>query len=453
MAQLIGGLGTSHIPAIGNAIHKGLQNEPYWKPFFDGFPPIRQWLGEKRPDVVVMFYNDHGLNFFLDKMPTFAVGAAAQYNNADEGWGIPTLPPFPGEVDLSWHLINTLIDQEFDVTTCQEMLVDHACTLPLKLFWPEGDCPVTVVPVCINTVQFPLPSAKRCYALGKAVGQAIQRWDSDKKVAVMASGGLSHQLDGERAGFINKPFDLAFMRSLIDDPTWATRFDTHELVERAGTQGIELLMWLATRAALPGRVTQLHTNYHIPISNTASGLMLFPMPMMKAAVVHEFGRPLEIEEVPVPEVPPGQILVKVVASGVCHTDLHAADGDWPVKPSPPFIPGHEGVGYVAKLGAGVSRIKEGDRVGVPWLHTACGCCSPCRTGWETLCGSQQNTGYSVNGTFAQYGLADPDYVGRLPDNLEFGPAAPVLCAGVTVYKGLKETEVKPGEWVVISGIG
>jgi propanol-preferring alcohol dehydrogenase len=174
---------------------------------------------------------------------------------------------------------------------------------------------------------------------------------------------------------------------------------------------------------------------------------------MKAAVVREFGKPLVIEERTIPDPGPGQILVKYEATGVCHTDLHAANGDWPVKPKPPFIPGHEGVGYVAKLGAGVSRIKEGDRVGVPWLHTACGCCSPCRTGWETLCGSQQNTGYSVNGTFAQYGLADPDYVGRLPDNLAFGPAAPVLCAGVTVYKGLKETEVKPGEWVVISGIG
>ncbi|CCF18109.1 Alcohol dehydrogenase [Pseudorhizobium banfieldiae] len=175
--------------------------------------------------------------------------------------------------------------------------------------------------------------------------------------------------------------------------------------------------------------------------------------MMKAAVVREFGKPLVIEEVPIPEPGPGQILVKYEATGVCHTDLHAANGDWPVKPNPPFIPGHEGVGYVAKLGAGVSRIKEGDRIGVPWLHTACGCCTPCRTGWETLCGSQQNTGYSVNGTFAQYGLADPDFVGRLPDKLEFGPAAPVLCAGVTVYKGLKETEVNPGEWVVISGIG
>lgn len=175
--------------------------------------------------------------------------------------------------------------------------------------------------------------------------------------------------------------------------------------------------------------------------------------MMKAAVVREFGKPLVIEEVAIPEPGPGQILVKYEATGVCHTDLHAANGDWPVKPNPPFIPGHEGAGYVAKLGAGVSRIKEGDRVGVAWLHTACGCCTPCRTGWETLCGSQQNTGYSVNGTFAQYGLADPDFVGRLPDDLEFGPAAPVLCAGVTVYKGLKEAEVKPGEWVVISGIG
>lgn len=175
--------------------------------------------------------------------------------------------------------------------------------------------------------------------------------------------------------------------------------------------------------------------------------------MMKAAVLRKFGEPLTIEEMAVPEPGPGQILVKYHATGVCHTDLHAVKGDWPVKPSPPFIPGHEGVGYVAKLGAGVTHIKEGDRVGVAWLHTACGACTPCRTGWETLCGLQQNTGYSVNGTFAEYGLADPDFVGRLPDNLEFGPAAPVLCAGVTVYKGLKETEVRPGEWVAISGIG
>ena len=278
MAKLMGGLATSHIPAIGGAIHKGIQQEPYWKPFFDGYPPVQNWLKNAKPDVVVVFYNDHGLNFFLDKMPTFAVGAAAQYNNADEGWGIPTLPPFQGNTALSWHLINHLVAHDFDVTTCQEMLVDHACTLPLKLFWPEGPCPVQVVPICINTVQFPLPSAKRVYALGKAVGEAIGQWPSDQKVVVVASGGLSHQLDGERAGFINKAFDLEFMDSLVSNPEWATQFNTLELVEKTGTQGVELLMWLAMRAALSsasGRVREVHRNYHIPISNTATGLMAF----------------------------------------------------------------------------------------------------------------------------------------------------------------------------------
>jgi len=174
---------------------------------------------------------------------------------------------------------------------------------------------------------------------------------------------------------------------------------------------------------------------------------------MRAAVARRLGGPLGIEEVPVPEPGPGQILVRLAASGVCHTDLHAVRGDWPVKPKLPFIPGHEGVGHVAALGAGVRRVKEGDRVGVPWLHHACGACPYCRTGWETLCGSQTNTGYSVDGSFAEYVLADPDYVGMLPAALDFGPAAPVLCAGLTVYKGLKETEARPGEWVAISGIG
>jgi propanol-preferring alcohol dehydrogenase len=174
---------------------------------------------------------------------------------------------------------------------------------------------------------------------------------------------------------------------------------------------------------------------------------------MKAAVVRQFKQPLSIDEVPVPEVGPGQILVKIAASGVCHTDLHAADGDWPVKPSPPFIPGHEGVGTVAAVGAGVTAAKEGDRVGVPWLHTACGHCSHCLAGWETLCDAQKNTGYSVNGGFAEYVLADPNYVGHLPAGLGWETAAPVLCAGVTVYKGLKETDTKPGDTVVISGIG
>ncbi|AMO24687.1 gallate dioxygenase [Ramlibacter solisilvae] len=272
MAKIIGGLTTSHVPAIGGALARGAQQEPYWKPFFDGYLPVHRWLEDVRPDVAVVFYNDHGLNFFLDKMPTFAVGAAPEYHNADEGWGIPTLPPFKGETGLSWHIIEHLVDREFDITTCQEMLVDHAVTLPLKLFWPEG-CPVTIVPICINTVQFPLPSAKRCFALGQAVGEAVANWDSDKRVVVIGTGGLSHQLDGERAGFMNKRFDLKFMDSLVSDPEWATQYSIHELVEKTGTQGVELLMWLATRAAVPGAVRKVHANYHIPISNTATGLM------------------------------------------------------------------------------------------------------------------------------------------------------------------------------------
>lgn len=174
---------------------------------------------------------------------------------------------------------------------------------------------------------------------------------------------------------------------------------------------------------------------------------------MKAAVVREFGKPLTIEEVPVPRPDPGHVLVKIEACGVCHTDLHAAQGDWPVKPNPPFIPGHEGVGYVAAVGAGVTHVKEGDRVGIPWLYTACGHCEHCLGGWETLCEQQKNTGYSVNGGFAQYALADANFVGLLPGSVDLIEIAPVLCAGVTVYKGLKVTDTRPGNWVVISGIG
>ncbi len=175
--------------------------------------------------------------------------------------------------------------------------------------------------------------------------------------------------------------------------------------------------------------------------------------MMKAAIVHAFGQPLDIREVEKPEARPGRVIVRIEASGVCHTDLHAAHGDWPVKPSPPFIPGHEGVGIIAEVGAGVSGVKEGDRVGVPWLHSACGHCHHCVGGWETLCDDQQNTGYTVNGGFAEYVDAAPAYLGHLPDGIEFAPAAPILCAGVTVYKGLKETDTRPGDTVAIIGIG
>ncbi|ATY33565.1 alcohol dehydrogenase AdhP [Sphingomonas psychrotolerans] len=177
------------------------------------------------------------------------------------------------------------------------------------------------------------------------------------------------------------------------------------------------------------------------------------MTTMTAAVARYFGAPLTIEEMPIPVPGPGEVLVKIVATGVCHTDIHAIDGDWPVKPTLPLIPGHEGVGHVAALGAGVTDLKEGDAVGIPWLHDACGRCEYCRTGWETLCERQNNSGYSVNGTYAEYAIANAAYAGRLPANPDFAALAPILCAGVTTYKGLKETEAKPGEWVVISGIG
>jgi propanol-preferring alcohol dehydrogenase len=174
---------------------------------------------------------------------------------------------------------------------------------------------------------------------------------------------------------------------------------------------------------------------------------------MKAAVVEKFGEPLQVREVPIPDPKPGEVLVEVVASGVCHTDLHAADGDWPVKPTLPFIPGHEGAGFVAKVGADVKHLKEGDRVGIAWLHNACGHCEFCLTGWETLCHEQNMSGYTVNGSFAEFAIGHADYVGRIPDKISFIDAAPILCAGVTTYKGLKQTEARPGEWVVISGVG
>lgn len=174
---------------------------------------------------------------------------------------------------------------------------------------------------------------------------------------------------------------------------------------------------------------------------------------MKAAVVREFGKPLKIEEVAIPTPGAGEVLVRIKATGVCHTDLHAADGDWPVKPTPPFIPGHEGAGIVAAVGAGVKNLREGDPVGIAWLHDACGACEYCITGWETLCELQHDSGYSVNGSFAEYAIGSAAYVARLPERVNFAEIAPILCAGVTTYKGIKETEAKPGEWIAISGIG
>ena len=274
MAQIVGAVMTSHIPAIGGAIAKGRQDEPYWKPFFGAFGEVRDWLARARPDVAVVVYNDHGLQFFLDKMPTFAVGAADEYRNADEGWGLPTLPPFRGDAALSWHLIESLVGEEFDLTSCQEVLVDHAFTVPLQLLWPGGACPVATVPVMVNTVQHPMPSPARCLKFGRALGRAIASWPQKVRVLVLGTGGLSHQLEGKRAGFINREFDQMCMAKIVEQPDALGGYSIPQLVELAGSQGTELVNWLVARAALGGRVSKVHSNYHVPISNTASGLMV-----------------------------------------------------------------------------------------------------------------------------------------------------------------------------------
>jgi len=275
MAKVIGGIFTSHVPAIGGAIAKGLQEDPYWKPFFDGFKPIHEWLKHNKPDYVVTFSNDHGLNFFLDKMPTFAVGAAETYNNADEGWGLPLFKPVPGTPDLSWHIIETLVAEEFDITTCQEMLIDHALSIPLELAWPNRDSyDFKLVPVGINTVQHPLPSPKRALALGRAVHKAIESFDKDAKVLIFGTGGLSHQLDGERAGFMNPDYDKFCMDNLPGNPDALTKHSALDVVELSGSQGIEILNWIAARGAMGDGVTEASRNYHIPISNTAAATVL-----------------------------------------------------------------------------------------------------------------------------------------------------------------------------------
>ena len=280
MATIVGGIGTTHVPSIGKAIAEGKQSDPYWKPFFRGFDYVHDWLARTKPDVAVVFYNDHGLNFFLDKLPTFAVGASAEYRSEDEGWGIPVSRPVPGDADLSWHLINTLVADEFDVTMCQDMLIDHAVTIPMALMWPSAASsdrpwPVKIVPVEINTVQHPLPSMARCLKLGRSIGRALETYPRDLRVAVVGTGGLSHQLDGTRAGFVNKDFDALCLDKIVAEPEALARYSIHELVELSGSQGVEFLNWMAMRGALTGRVSELNRNYHIPVSNTAAATVVY----------------------------------------------------------------------------------------------------------------------------------------------------------------------------------
>ena len=275
MARIVGGISTSHIPAIGNAIANNLQQDPYWKPLFDGYGPVKKWLDEVQPDVAIIVYNDHGLNFFLDTVPTFALGCAAEYQNDDEGWGLKTLSSVEGDEQFSWHLVQSLIESEFDMTICQEMKIDHGFMVPMNLMWGDKEkWPVKGIPLAVNTVQHPLPSAARCFKLGKALRKAIESYEEDLKVVILGTGGLSHQLQGERAGIINTDFDIETINKIIEEPEWLTRFSNAEIMEKAGTEGIEVIMWLVMRGALTDRVKLIHKHYHAPVSNTGAGILV-----------------------------------------------------------------------------------------------------------------------------------------------------------------------------------
>lgn len=275
MAKIIGGISSSHIPAIGKAIANKLQNDPYWKRFFDGYEPVREWLQANKPDLAIVVYNDHGLNFFLDTVPTFAIGAASTYQTADEGWGLKTQGSVAGDAQLSWHIIESLVENEFDMTICQEMLVDHGFVVPMTLLWgEENEWPIKAIPLAVNTVQHPMPSAQRCYRLGQALGKAIASYPEDMKIVLIGTGGMSHQLQGQRAGIINVDFDLECMEKIIHDPEWLTRISNTEIMSKAGTEGIETIMWMVMRGALGEKVNPLHKHYHAPISNTGAGVLL-----------------------------------------------------------------------------------------------------------------------------------------------------------------------------------
>ncbi len=275
MAKIIGGITSSHIPAVGNAISNNLQQEPYWKRFFDGYGPAKGWLKNARPDVVIVVYNDHGLNFFLDKVPTFALGCADEYHNADEGWGLKPVAPFKGNAPLSWHLAESLVEQEFDICMCQEMKVDHGFVNPIRALYGDHEVwPVEAIPLAVNTVQHPVPTARRCYKLGKALGKALKSYPDDTRVVILGTGGMSHQLQGERAGIIDTDFDLECMDKIATDPEWFANLSNTDIMRIAGTEGIETIMWMVMRGALKDDAKVIHKHYHAPISNTGAGVLV-----------------------------------------------------------------------------------------------------------------------------------------------------------------------------------
>ena len=272
MAKIIAGVATSHIPAVGAALDLGKTNEPYWSPVFAGYDRAKEWFKEVKPDAIILIYNDHASAFSLEMIPTFAIGCAASFAPADEGWGPRPVPTVEGYPELGWHIAQSTILDEFDMTIINKMDVDHGLTVPLSLmFGQPSQWPCRVVPLAVNVVQYPPPTGNRCYQLGKAIRKAVESFGSDERIVIMGTGGMSHQLQGPRAGFINKAFDKDFLDGLTKDPEGLAKISHLTYVEEAGSEGIELVMWLIMRGALNASVKEIHRHYHVPASNTAVG--------------------------------------------------------------------------------------------------------------------------------------------------------------------------------------
>jgi protocatechuate 4,5-dioxygenase beta chain len=279
VARITAGVTTSHVPAIGAAFDRGEDQSEYWAPLFAGYEWSKKWITAEQPDVIVLVYNDHATAFSLECIPTFAIGCADEFPVADEGFGPRPVPSVIGHSELACHIAQSLILDEFDMTIMNQMEVDHGLTVPLSLMFGRVDAwPVRVVPIAVNVVQYPPPTGERCFKLGQAIRRAVQSFDEDLNVQVWGTGGMSHQLQGPRAGLINQPFDHAFLEKMNTDPS-SLRAITHlEYVREAGSEGIELVMWLIMRGALSTNCQELHRFYHVPASNTAVGHLILESP-------------------------------------------------------------------------------------------------------------------------------------------------------------------------------
>ena len=272
MARITAGITTSHVPAIGAALDNGKAQDAYWAPMFAGYDFSRRWIAQHKPDVVILAYNDHATAFSLDIVPTFAIGCAEQFPPADEGWGPRPVPVVMGHAELACHIAQSVIQQDFDLTLVNRMDVDHGLTVPLSLLFGQVPAwPVRVIPLAVNVVLYPPPSGRRCYELGKAIRRAVESFDQDLNVHIWGTGGMSHQLQGPRAGLINREWDQRFIDRLIDEPEALAQMPHLDYVRAAGSEGIELVMWLIMRGALDAKIRTVHRFYHVPASNTAVG--------------------------------------------------------------------------------------------------------------------------------------------------------------------------------------